>query len=125
MPHFVIECSSNVLTMQPADVIMNTVYQTAGASGLFAPNDIKVRIKTYDHFQLGEGKHSFLHIYATIMEGRTTTQKAELSRSIIQKLTPLFEDISFLSINVAEFEQATYSNKSLVNPLNTDGNRHF
>lgn len=125
MPHFVIECSSNVLAMQTAEVIMNSVYAAADSTGLFAPNDIKVRIKSYDHYMLGEGKHSFLHIYASIMEGRTTTQKADLSSVIIQKLTPLLPDISFLSMNVSEFEQATYCNKSLINPLNSDRNRHF
>lgn len=125
MPHFVIECSSNVLAMQPAAVIMNTVYTAAESTGLFAPNDIKVRIKSYDDYKLGEGKHSFLHIYASIMEGRTTAQKADLSSTVIQQLAPLFADISFLSMNVSEFEKATYCNKSLINPLNTNKDRHF
>lgn len=125
MPHFVIECSSNILAMQPAEVIMNTVYASAESTGLFAPNDIKVRINSYDHYKPGDGKHSFLHIYASIMGGRTTTQKTDLSNIIIQKLVPLLTDISFLSMNVCEFEQATYCNKSLINPLNTDRNRYF
>ena len=125
MPHFDIECSSNVLAMQPAAMIMKTVYNTAELSGLFAPNDIKVRIKTYDHYQLGDGKQSFLHIYASIMEGRTTTQKATLSSLVIQALSPLLPGISFLSMNVWEFEAATYSNRSLIDPLNKDRDRHF
>lgn len=125
MPHFVIECSANVLTMQPAAIIMDSVYATAESSGLFAPNDIKVRLKTYDLYKLGEGKDSFLHIYASIMEGRTTAQKAALSNSIIQKLAPLLPAVSFLSINISEFEAATYSNRSLIDPRNTTRNRHF
>ncbi|ASZ13697.1 5-carboxymethyl-2-hydroxymuconate Delta-isomerase [Chitinophaga pendula] len=125
MPHFVIECSSNVLAQQPAAIIMDTVYAAAESTGLFAPNDIKVRIRCYDDYKLGDEKDSFLHIYASIMEGRTTAQKAALSDIVIQKLAPLLADISFLSMNVWEFEQATYSNKSLINPLNTDRNRHF
>lgn len=125
MPHFVIECSKNVLELQPADVIMNTVYHAAETTGLFAENDIKVRINSYEYYKLGEGKHSFLHIFGSIMEGRTTAQKANLSRLITERLAPLFTDISFLSINISDFEQATYCNKSLINPLNTEGNRHF
>ncbi|QEC44052.1 5-carboxymethyl-2-hydroxymuconate Delta-isomerase [Pseudobacter ginsenosidimutans] len=125
MPHFVIECSSNVFAMQPAAIILNTVYDAADSSGLFAPNDIKVRINSYDNYKLGEGKNSFLHIYASIMEGRTTAQKAALSNLIIERLAPLLAGISFLSMNVSEFEEATYCNKSLINPLNTDRNRHF
>jgi 5-carboxymethyl-2-hydroxymuconate isomerase len=125
MPHFVIECSKNILAQQPADVIMNTVYDTAASTGLFADNDIKVRINSYEHYRLGQGKDSFLHIYASIMEGRTTEQKANLSKLIIQKLAPLFTAISFLSMNVSEFDKATYCNRSLIDPLNIDGNRHF
>jgi 5-carboxymethyl-2-hydroxymuconate isomerase len=125
MPHFVIECSKNILKQQPADVIMNTVYDTAASTGLFADNDIKVRINSYEHYRLGQGKDNFLHIYASIMEGRTTEQKANLSKLIIQKLAPLFTAISFLSMNVSEFDKATYCNRSLIDPLNIDGNRHF
>ncbi|WP_212005930.1 5-carboxymethyl-2-hydroxymuconate Delta-isomerase [Chitinophaga sp. HK235] len=125
MPHFVIECSQNILEQQPADVIMDTVYDAAETTGLFAENDIKVRLKSYEHYRLGKGKHSFLHIFGSIMEGRTTEQKAHLSNVIIQKLTSLFPDISFLSINISEFELATYSNRSLINPLNTGRDRHF
>lgn len=125
MPHFVIEFSKNILEQQPADVIMETVYDAAVSTGLFAENDVKVRINCYEHYKLGEGKHSFLHIFASIMGGRTTEQKAALSKVVIQKLAPLFTDISFLSMNVSDFDPATYCNKSLIHPLNTDGNRHF
>jgi len=125
MPHFVIEFSKNLLAQQPAEVIMNTVYDAAVSTGLFAENDVKVRINCYEHYKLGEGKDSFLHIFASIMEGRTTAQKAHLSSVVIQQLAPLFNDISFLSMNVNDFEAATYCNKSLINPLNTNRDRHF
>ncbi|HEY9261965.1 5-carboxymethyl-2-hydroxymuconate Delta-isomerase [Chitinophaga sp.] len=125
MPHFVIEFSKNILAQQPAEVIMDTVYDAAVSTGLFAENDVKVRMNCYEHYKLGHGKDSFLHIFASIMGGRTTEQRAHLSRVIIQKLAPLFTDISFLSMNVSEFDPATYCNKSLIDPRNTNGNRHF
>lgn len=125
MPHFVIECSANVLTKQSADVIMNTVHDTAAATGLFADNDIKVRMIPFEYYKLGAGKESFLHIFAYIMQGRTTEQRAHLSKVIIEKIAPLLPDTSFLSINISEFEAATYCNRSLIHPLNTQKNRHF
>lgn len=125
MPHFVIECSQNVLNMQPAAVIMDTVYQAGESTGLFAENDIKVRIRPYELYQLGKGKDSFLHIYGSVMQGRTTAQLADLSKVIIQKLAPLLPDVSFLSINIDEFQQKTYSNRSLIDPRNTTGDRFF
>ncbi|MBO9730235.1 MAG: 5-carboxymethyl-2-hydroxymuconate Delta-isomerase [Chitinophaga sp.] len=125
MPHFIIECSANVLAIQPAEVLMDTVHDTAAATGLFADNDIKVRIVPFEYYKLGAGKNSFLHIFGYIMQGRTTDQKAHLAKVIIEKIAPLLPDISFVSINISEFEAATYCNRSLIDPLNTQKNRHF
>lgn len=43
MPHFIIDCSENVIQQKSPDEIMQAVYAVAEATGLFAPNDIKVR----------------------------------------------------------------------------------
>jgi 5-carboxymethyl-2-hydroxymuconate isomerase len=59
------------------------------------------------------------------MEGRSIEQKANLSRKIIDRLNKMFPDISILSINICEFEKATYSNKALIHPLNLTSDRHF
>jgi 5-carboxymethyl-2-hydroxymuconate isomerase len=59
------------------------------------------------------------------MEGRTIEQKANLSRRITERLNEMFPSISFLSINIREFELATYCNKSLINPGNKNQDRFF
>ncbi|KFF22901.1 5-carboxymethyl-2-hydroxymuconate Delta-isomerase [Chryseobacterium sp. JM1] len=125
MPHFIIECSQDLLQQRTPEEIMDSVYKSADSTGLFAPNDIKVRLRPYEYFKLGEQKNNFLHVFGYIMEGRNTEQKAELSKKICAQLTVLFPDISFLSVNISEFESATYCNKALINPENTDQNRHF
>lgn len=104
---------------------MQAVYEVADATGLFAKNDIKVRINPYTYYKLGENKKDFIHVFAHIMEGRSTEQKAALSRKMIERLNELFPDVSILSMNVQEFELATYCNKSLIHPLNTTKDRHF
>jgi 5-carboxymethyl-2-hydroxymuconate isomerase len=125
MPHFIIECSESVIQQKSPDEIMQAVYDTAEGTGLFAPNDIKVRLHPYRYFKLGENKTDFIHIFGHIMEGRSTEQKADLSRKIIQRLNEIFPNISILSINIGEFEKATYSNKALIHPLNATNDRHF
>lgn len=125
MPHFIIECSQDLLQQRTPDEIMDSVYKSADSTGLFAPNDIKVRLKPYEYFRLGNQKKDFLHVFGYIMEGRNTEQKTELSKKICAQLTLLFPNISFLSVNISEFESATYCNKALINPENTDQNRHF
>jgi 5-carboxymethyl-2-hydroxymuconate isomerase len=125
MPHFIIDCSENLLLQRTPDEIMQAVYEEAEATGLFAEDDIKVRINPYKYYKLGKSKNGFLHIFGNIMEGRSVEQKEYLSRKIIKRLNHMFPDLSILSINIQEFERATYCNKSLIDPLNTKGDRHF
>jgi 5-carboxymethyl-2-hydroxymuconate isomerase len=125
MPHFIIDCSENIIQQKSPDEIMQAVYEVAEATGIFAANDIKVRLRPYQYFKLGEGKKDFIHIFGNIMEGRNTEQKANLARKIMERLNEMFPDISILSMNIREFENATYSNKALIHPLNTTNDRHF
>lgn len=125
MPHFVIDCSENIIGQKSPEEIMQAVYDAAEATGLFAENDIKVRLRPFQYFKLGEGKSDFIHIFGNVMEGRSDEQKANLARKIIERLNEMFPDVSILSISIGEFEKATYSNKSLIHPLNTTGDRHF
>jgi 5-carboxymethyl-2-hydroxymuconate isomerase len=104
---------------------MQAVYEVAETSGLFAANDIKVRLQPYQYFMLGKGKQDFIHIFGNMMEGRSTEQRANLSKKIIERLNEMFPDIAILSINIREFDQATYSNKALIDPRNTTNDRHF
>ena len=125
MPHFIIDCSENIIQQHQPEKLMQIVYDTAEATGLFAENDIKVRIRTYEHFKLGKNKKDFIHIFGSIMEGRSIEQRADLSGKMIEKLSSAFPDISILSINIDEFERSTYCNKALIDPENTEKNRHF
>lgn len=125
MPHFIIDCSQDILLKNSPEEIMDAVYKVADSTGLFAINDIKIRLQPFQYYRLGDQKKNFIHVFGYIMEGRSTEQKANLSRQICIRLTELLPDISFLSVNISEFEAATYSNKALVNPENKNQDRHF
>lgn len=125
MPHFIIDCSQDILLQRAPDELIDAVYEAADATELFAPNDIKVRLQPYQYYRLGAGKKDFLHVFGYIMQGRNTEQKANLSKQINIRLSELLPDISFLSVNISDFEAATYSNKALINPENTNNDRHF
>src|SRR5262245_49453532 len=125
MPHFIIDCSENIIQQKPPDEIMQAVFDVAEATGLFAVHDIKVRLRPYRYFKLATGKTDFIHIFGNIMEGRSVEQKANLSKKIIERLNEMFPHVSILSINIREFEKTTYSNKALIHPLNTTNDRHF
>lgn len=114
MPHFVIDCSKNILNIKSPDEIIQKVYDTAESTKLFDKGDIKVRINPFEHYTIGNTKDDFIHIFANIMEGRTTSQKKNLSGRIITELKSMFPNVPIISINIRDFEKATYCNKSMV-----------
>lgn len=113
MPHFVIDCSENIIKLKTPKEIIQKVYDTAESTELFDKGDIKVRINPYKFYTIGNTSDDFIHIFANIMEGRSTAQKSDLSKNIIEALKPMFPQVPIISINIRDFEKATYCNKSI------------
>ena len=114
MPHFIIHCSNSVVQQINADEFMQQVYDEAEATGLFDPKDIKVRIAAFEHYNIGNSKDDFIHVFANIMEGRTDAQKKGLSERIVSRLKQTFPEVPIISINVRDFEKASYVNRTMV-----------
>ncbi len=114
MPHFIIHCSKSILTRKSPSDFMQQIHDEADSTGLFAKGDIKVRISSFEQYNNGNSKKDFIHIFANIMEGRTVDQKKDLSKKIISKLKSEFPEVPIISINISDFEKATYVNKSMV-----------
>lgn len=111
MPHFVIDCSERVIALKSPKEIMQNVYNTAESTRLFDKGDIKVRINPYKHYNIGNTKNDFIHIFANIMEGRTVAQKSNLSRQIVSELKQMFPNVPIISMNIRDFEKDSYCNK--------------
>lgn len=114
MPHFVIDCSEQIIKLRSTESIMQKVYDTAKSTELFIPEEIKVRINPFQYYTIGNSKDNFIHVFANIMEGRTTEQKSNLSKQIVSELTNLFPDVPIISMNIRDFEKASYCNKTLI-----------
>ena len=114
MPHFVIDCSKNIIKIKSPKEIIQKVYDTAESTNLFEKGDIKVRINPFEYYNIGNTEDDFIHIFANIMEGRNVSQKKNLSERIITELKSMFPDVPIISINIRDFEKATYCNKSMI-----------
>lgn len=113
MPHFIIDCSESILDRVDPDPLMRAVYAAAESSGLFTRSGvggIKVRINPYRHSLNVDGREHFVHVFAHIMEGRTQDQKRQLSVAIVGALRELLPSVDIISMNVRDFEKATYCN---------------
>lgn len=114
MPHFVIDCSENVLRLRSADDIMQEVFDAAVSTALFVPSEIKVRINPFSFYNNGNTLDDFIHVFSYIMEGRNTDQKAGLSKEIVSRLNTILPSVPVISINIKDFEKASYCNKSMI-----------
>jgi 5-carboxymethyl-2-hydroxymuconate isomerase len=115
MPHFVIDCSKQILDLQEPNTVLLAVHNAAVNTNLFDEADIKVRINPFEKDYLVGGKQdNFIHVFANIMQGRTSEQKANLSKQIVTILKDMFPEIPFIAINVNDFVKATYCNKNMV-----------
>jgi 5-carboxymethyl-2-hydroxymuconate isomerase len=113
MPHFIIDCSENVVRIKSADDIMKEVFDAASSTGLFTASEIKVRINPFAFYN-GDTLDDFIHVFGYIMEGRNDDQKANLSKVIVTKLVSVLPDVPVISINIQDFEKTNYFNKSMV-----------
>ena len=114
MPHFIIDCSKHIIELKTPAEIIQKVYDTAEDSALFEKGDIKVRINPYEYYNVGNSKDDFIHVFANMMEGRSVIQKKDLSDKIVAALKTMFPHVPIISINIRDFEKATYCNKSMV-----------
>ena len=114
MPHFVIDCSENVIRLKAAEEIMQEVFNAALSTDLFIPSEIKVRINPFSYYNNGNTLDDFIHVFGYIMEGRNTDQKAKLSKAIVTKLNEILSEVPVISINIKDFEKASYFNKTMV-----------
>ncbi|MDC2887984.1 5-carboxymethyl-2-hydroxymuconate Delta-isomerase [Psychrosphaera algicola] len=114
MPHFVIDCSKNVLAQHDEKSVISGVHKVAFSTGLFDEGDIKVRVNAFDTFLVGAQTSDFIHVFAHIMEGRNIDQKAMLSHEIVKHLVSLFPSVNNIAMNIYDFEKATYCNRAML-----------
>ncbi|OIQ37257.1 MAG: 5-carboxymethyl-2-hydroxymuconate isomerase [Bacteroidetes bacterium MedPE-SWsnd-G1] len=114
MPHFILDCTEQILKVQEPGVILQEVFETAFETGLFERNDIKVRLNPFQHSLVQGGDSDFIHVFGNIMEGRTDAQKADLSKRVVSKLKEMFPNVPIISMNIEDFEKASYCNKTMV-----------
>ncbi len=114
MPHIVLECAEDILARYSGEDLIMQVHATVLASQLFNEQDIKIRVKSYNDYAVG-GKHeAFIHLFATIMPGRTVDQRAQLSKAVVVKLVEMFPDIKHITMSIDEFEKETFFNRRMI-----------
>jgi len=112
MPHFVVDCSKSILSTHDGETISKQVHMAANSTGLFGEKNIQVRVNVVEHYRIGNIEEDSIHVFASILEGRTIEQKLDLSKTVIEKLAELFPQVSNIGIDIKNLEKGTGFNKS-------------
>jgi 5-carboxymethyl-2-hydroxymuconate isomerase len=113
MPHIIIECSENVLKTSNPEEIVQKVYDTTVSTESFEKN-VMVRIVPFKHYTVMGNKDAFIYVFTSVLEGRTTEQRRALSINIVTLLKGMFPEVTKVSMNIREFERATFINNSML-----------
>ena len=107
-----------VLDSRPTKVI---VHHTAGANSTDYSQahafSLARSIQNYhmDHNGwIDSGQQFTISRGGYIMEGRTVDQRKALSTSIVTRLKKLLPEVPVISMNLIEFEKATYTNRTMI-----------
>ncbi|MFD1216994.1 tautomerase family protein [Microbulbifer celer] len=103
-----------MLENHPAEYTAEQIHLVAVASGLFDISNIKARDNLYIKYLVSEKRELFVHVFSSIMEDRTTEQRAKLSPAAVEKSVAMFPHVPHIAMNVSEFEKATYCNRSML-----------
>ncbi|MGO1070651.1 5-carboxymethyl-2-hydroxymuconate Delta-isomerase [Lysobacter sp. CA199] len=114
MPHFVVDCSQEILQIHNEESIITRLHRVLSSTALFEESDIKIRIHPFLTYAVGGGREDFIHTFAWIMQGRSVEQRAALSKAIVSELAEMFPLLPRIAVNIAEFERATYFNRAMM-----------
>ncbi len=114
MPNFIVDCPQEFTSKHKPVSLMQTISDAAEATGLFNPQDIKVRLRPYAYYLVANQQQDFMHVFGYIREGRTDDQKTMLSRQIVGTLKQLYPEIPVISMNILEFDHVSYVNTRML-----------
>ena len=113
MPHFVIEYAREVEGQIDLSKLISVTHQVGARSGLMKPEDIKVRARAYEHFQMAGTNDTFVHTTIFLLEGRTNEQKEKLSIDLRSEHVNLMPSITSISIDIRDMNDIAYKKRLL------------
>lgn len=109
MPHLIIEYSVDCIDEQQAVTMVDAVFDTAKASGLFETANIKSRAIPISAYRLGVEGRGFVCVRCRIHAGRSSEQKKQLSGEVVRALRELELDVAAITAEVVDMDPASYT----------------
>lgn len=113
MPHLVMEYARELEVSHDIPTILNAVHDAAKASGYFTPSAIKSRAHPFPYYRVGDlgSDGMFIHLTVSVLKGRTSKEKYELSQLLCRTLTESVDFIGSVSVDVCDLDEEVYSKR--------------
>lgn len=111
MPHFILEHANALPTEQDITDAMDIALERGASMDFLGRDNIKVRVTPHSHVLFGDGRTSFLHITAYILDGRSDAQKSELATALLDGLGARFPNIESLTVDVRDMNRVAYKKR--------------
>jgi 5-carboxymethyl-2-hydroxymuconate isomerase len=110
VPHLLIEYSANIENSIELDGLLDKIYESALATGVFPIGGIRVRAHRTDHYRIADcaPENGFVHVTALIGHGRPLDVRRRVGEQLLATLTahlePVFASAPLaISLNIQEF----------------------
>ena len=106
MPNLVMEYSNSADERINIQGLLEDLHQATMNSGLFESSSVKSRALRYHTWLIGdaEDEADFIHIRFELLSGRTSEQKRQLTRSLMEVLVQKTTDVHSLTIDVRDMD---------------------
>lgn len=108
MPHLVISYAKPLEEKVEIQKLVQAVWDSANATGLFNPEAIKARAFPVEHYLTANTDKTFVHVDAKIFPGRTDEQKQGLVKSIFEAITSVAGSDVSISAEAIDIDKPNY-----------------
>lgn len=110
MPNLVLEYSNSVDERVNVQGLLEDLHQVVMECGLFDIPSIKSRALRCHLWLVGDEADSvdFIHISFEMLDGRTSEQKRELSRQLMDVLVAQASHVRSLTVNIRDMDRACF-----------------
>ncbi len=109
MPHIIVEYADDVFNQQGAELFTELLFVAVEETGLFEPQNIKVRCHPVSVYKTAFNDKGFVHTQCRLHRGRSVDQKKTLTEAVINVFKEMELSGSVVTAEVVDMDTESYN----------------
>ena len=109
MPHIIVEYADDVFNPQGAELLTGMLFVAVEETGLFEPQNIKVRSHPVIVYKTAFEDKGFAHVQCRIHQGRSVDQKKTLTQAVMNVFKKIELSGCVITVEVVDMDTESYS----------------